>query len=54
MFKNKFKQSNSTLDSSIYLKAIILISNRLAEVSNEIKLLREQIAVDSTKETYSE
>jgi hypothetical protein len=54
MFKTKFKQTNNTFDSSIYLKAIILISNRLAEVSNEIKLLREQIAVDSTKETNSE
>lgn len=54
MFKNKSKQSNDTLDNGMYLKAIILISNRLAEVSNEIKLLREQLAVDSTKETHSE
>lgn len=54
MFKNKSKQSNDTIDSGMYLKAIILISNRLAEVSNEIKLLREQLAVDSTKETHSE
>lgn len=42
------------IDNSMYLKAIILISNRLAEVSNEIKLLREQLAVNLTKETHSE
>lgn len=38
----------------LYLKALVLISNRLAEVSNEIKLLREHLATNSPKEQYTE
>jgi hypothetical protein len=52
--KNIPVQQSSALDNGLYLKAIILISNRLEEVANEIKLLREQIATNSTKESYSE
>lgn len=36
------------------LKALVLISNRLAEVANQIKLLREHLATNSNKEKSAE
>lgn len=38
----------------LHLKALVLISNRLAEVANEIKLLREHLATNSNKEKSAE
>jgi hypothetical protein len=55
MIKKNSLSTNSDKDpGDLYLKALVLISNRLGEVANEIKLLREQIATNSTKEIYSE
>lgn len=53
MPKNNKKQS-STYSDDIYLKVFVLIANRLEEISKELKLLREQNAVDFIKENYSE
>lgn len=52
--KTQSSEPTSSFGNDIYLKAIILISNRLEEVAKEIRLLREQIATNSTKESYSE
>lgn len=53
------KKKNSLLESdkdttNLHLKALVLISNRLAEVANEIKLLREHLATNSNKEKSAE
>lgn len=53
MPKKNTKQS-STYSDDIYLKVFVLIANRLEEISKELKLLREQNAVDFIKENYSE
>lgn len=52
--RKKNSEQPSTYSNEIYLKVLILIANRLEDISKEIKLLREQNAIDSVKENYSE
>ena len=46
---NGFKQDFTNL-----LKSILLISNRLEDLTNEVRALREQNAVDPNKEKTTE
>lgn len=54
MSKKKSLQESDKDTNDLHLKALVLISNRLAEVANEIKLLREHIATNSNKEKSAE
>jgi hypothetical protein len=51
--KNSLQQSDRDTND-LHLKALVLISNRLAEVADEIKLLREHLATSSNKEKSAE
>ena len=53
MPKKSSKQS-VTYSDDIYLKVFVLIANRLEEISKELRLIREQNAIDFIKENYSE
>jgi hypothetical protein len=55
MPKKKSLETTSDSDvNNLQLKALVLISNRLAEVADEIKLLREHLATNSIKEKSAE